>query len=109
MGIMGFLHASVVKNLPANVGDVGDAGSIPELGRSPGGGNGNLPQYSCQDNPMDREAWWAIVSRVSKEVGTTERLDMHTHTYTTIGIIFSVYRLGSSIGRANHFICQSQD
>ena len=63
---MGFLHGSVVKTLPANVGDVGDAGSIPELGRSPGGGNGNLLQYSCQDNPMDRGAWWAIVSRVSK-------------------------------------------
>ena len=66
MGIMGFLHASVVKNLPANVGDVGDAGSIPELGRSPGGGNGNLPQYSCWENTKDRGVWWALVHGVAK-------------------------------------------
>ena len=66
MGIMGFLHGSVVKNLPTNAGDVGDAGSIPELGISPGGGNGNPLQYSCQDNPMDKGALWATVSRVSK-------------------------------------------
>ena len=43
----------MVKNLPANAGDVG---SVPGLGRSPGGGNGNLLQYSCLENPMDREA-----------------------------------------------------
>ena len=44
----------VVKNLPANIGDVKDAGSIPGLGRSPGGENGNPVQYSCLENPMDR-------------------------------------------------------
>ena len=44
---------SVVKNLPASVGDTGDAGSIPGLGRSFGGGNGNPLQYSCLENPMD--------------------------------------------------------
>ena len=43
------------KDLPASVGDTGDVGSIPELGRSPGGGNGNSLQYSCLVNPMDRE------------------------------------------------------
>ena len=46
--------ALVVKNLPANGGDVGDAGSIPELGRSPGEGNGNPLQCSCLGNPADR-------------------------------------------------------
>ena len=46
----------MVKNLPANSGDAGDVGSIPGLGRSSGGGNGNLLQYSCLENPMDREA-----------------------------------------------------
>ena len=45
-----------VKNPPANVGDIRDAGSIPGLGRSPGGGHGNPPQYSCLENPMDRGA-----------------------------------------------------
>ena len=56
----------MVKNLPANAGNMGDVGSIPELGRFPGGGNGNPFQYFCQENPMDREAWWATVCRVTK-------------------------------------------
>ena len=46
----------VVKNLPASIGD---SGLIPDLGRFPGGGNGNLLQYSCLENPMDRGAWRA--------------------------------------------------
>ena len=56
----------VVKNLPANAGDVRDTGLIPESGRSPGGGHGNPLQYSCLENPMDRGAWQAIVHRVPK-------------------------------------------
>ena len=51
----------MVKNLPANAGDAGDMGLIPGLGRSPGGGNGNLLQYSCLGKPMDRGAWQATV------------------------------------------------
>ena len=47
----------VVRNLPANAGDVRDAGSIPGWGRSPGGGHGNPLQYPCLQNAMDREAW----------------------------------------------------
>ena len=58
--------ARVVKNPPANAGDIRDAGLIPGLGRFPGGGNGNPLQYSCLENPMDREAWWATVHRVSE-------------------------------------------
>ena len=46
--------------------NVGDLGSIPELGRSPGGGHGNPLQYFCLENPMDRGAWWAIVHSVAK-------------------------------------------
>ena len=45
------------ENLPVNVGGAGDVGSIPGLGRSPGGGNGNTFQYSCLGNPMDRGVW----------------------------------------------------
>ena len=57
-------NESVVKNLSANSGD---PGSIPELGRSPGGGgNGNPLWYSCLGNPMHREAWWATVHGVTK-------------------------------------------
>ena len=47
----------VVKNLSADAGDVRDMGSIPGLGRSPGGGHGNSLQYSYPENPMDRGAW----------------------------------------------------
>ena len=53
--------AQIVKNLPANAGDVGDVGSIPVLGRCPGKGNGNLLQYSCLENSMKRGSWQAIV------------------------------------------------
>ena len=56
----------MVKDLPVNAGASGDAGSSPELGRSPGERNGNPLQYSCWNNPMDREAWWAIVHGVTK-------------------------------------------
>ena len=56
----------VVKNLPANAGDVRDAGSISELGRSPEGGHGNPVQGSCLEDPMDRRTWWAAVCGVEK-------------------------------------------
>ena len=61
--MMGFLGGAVVKNLPANVGDVG---SIPGSGRSPGEANGNPVQYSCPGNSMDREAWWTTVHGAAK-------------------------------------------
>ena len=56
----------MVKNPPANAGEIKDAGSIPGLGRSPGGGNGNPLQDSCLENPMDRETWRATVHGVTK-------------------------------------------
>ena len=55
---MGFPGGSVVKNAPANAGDMG---SIPGLGRPLGEGNGNPLQHPCLGNPMDRGAWWATV------------------------------------------------
>ena len=68
MHLTGFPGGSVVKNLPANSGDVG---SVPGLERSPGEGNGNMLQYSCLGNPKDRGAWWATVFGVAKELDTT--------------------------------------
>ena len=59
------LEGSVVKNLPVNAGDKEDMGSIPGLGRSPGGGNDTPLQYSCQENPMDRGAGQATVHGVA--------------------------------------------
>ena len=61
----------VVKNLPANAGDIRDAGSIPGLGRFSGEGNGPPFQYSCLENPMDRGAWQAIVHEIIKELDMT--------------------------------------
>ena len=59
----GFPGSPVVKNLPANAGDMG---LIPGSERSPGGGNGNPLQYSCLGNPMDRGTWWTTVHGVTK-------------------------------------------
>ena len=83
----------MVKTLSANAGDIGDAGSIPGLGRSPGVGNGNLLQYSYLENSMDRGACpWGC-----RELDMTEQLSMHTfdlkmrdkylHTININGII----------------------
>ena len=68
-----FPGGSVVKNPPA---DAGDVGSIPGSGRSPREGNGNPLQYSCQRNPMDRGAWQAAVhgvTRVGHDLGTEQQ------------------------------------
>ena len=58
--------ALVVKNPPANAGDLRDIGSIPGLGRSPGRGHGYPLHYSCLGNPMGRGAWWATVHGITK-------------------------------------------
>ena len=67
-GNLGFPGHSVVKNLPANAGDVG---LFPQLERSPGIGNGNPLQCSCLGNPLDRGAWQATAHGVTKVSDTT--------------------------------------
>ena len=63
----------MVKNLFANAEDIRDAGLIPGLGRSPGGGHGNPLPYFCPENPKDRGAWQAVVYGWGcKELGMTE-------------------------------------
>ena len=69
---------SVVKYLPENAGDARDAGSIAELGRSPGVGNGNPLQYSSMENSMDREAWQGTVHGIA-ELGTPEHTSRQGH------------------------------
>ena len=71
--IYGFPGGSDGKGSTCNAGDLA---SIPGLGRSPGRGNGNLLQYSCLENPMDRGAWQATVHSVTQESDTTERLTL---------------------------------
>ena len=65
---MGFPGSSVVKNPPANAGDMG---SFPGSGRSSREGNGNPLQYSCLENPIDKGAWWATDHGVAKELDIT--------------------------------------
>ena len=71
----GLPGGAMVKNLPANVRDAREAGSIPWSGRSPREGNGNPLQYCCLENPRDRGAWWATVHRVAK---SQTQLSMHS-------------------------------
>ena len=70
--------ALVVKNPPANAGDIRGMGSIPAFGRSPGGRHDNPLQYSCLENPMDWRAWQAIVHSVTKSQTGLEWLSMCT-------------------------------
>ena len=72
--------AQTVKNLPAKVGDTG---SNPESGRSPGKGNGNPLQYSCLGNPMNRGAWWAMVHGVTE----SDTIEVPEHTHHLVSII----------------------
>ena len=74
-----FPGGSVVKNLPANAGD---AGLIPESRRSPGEGNGKQLQYSCLENPIDREAWWATVHRVTRSQTWLKQLRTDASLFT---------------------------
>ena len=69
--------ALVIKSPPVNAGDIRDVGSIPGSGRSLRGGHGNLLQYPCLENPMDRGAWWATVLRVTKSQTQLKQLSMH--------------------------------
>ena len=93
--LMASWGGSVVKNPPVNAGDPGDLDSVPELGRSPGGGNGNPLQYSCLENPMDRGAWRAEVHGVAKsQTGPS----MHVRGICGFGI--TCCGLGSLVGRA---------
>ena len=92
----------MVKNLPANAGDVGLS---PGSGRPPGGGNGNPLQYSCLENPTDRGAWGATVHGVTKDVGhdwaTKQQIKFITFCLTVY-----VFMMHSEI--ACHFMSQSR-
>ena len=73
----GFPGGASGKESTCNAGDTGDVGSIPGSRRSPGGEHGNLLQYSCLENSMDRGAWWATVHRDTKSQTQLKRLIMH--------------------------------
>ena len=73
----------MVKNPPANAGDIRDVGLIPGSGRSPGVGNGKSLQYSCLENFLVRRPWWATVHGVTK---TRIRLSTHIIAYVTYSV-----------------------
>ena len=79
--IWSFPGGSVVRNLPANVGDMG---SIPDSGRSPGVGNGNPLQCSCLGNPMDRGTWWATIYGVTRVKIYNKYSYLHTPYYILV-------------------------
>ena len=89
----------VVKNSPANVGDVRVVGSIPGSGRSPGGGHGNPLQYFCLKNPMDRGNWQATIHGITK---SWTRLSLHTHTHTHTHPTQAVITEVAGICQASH-------
>ena len=69
----------MVKNIPANAGDIRDVVLILGLGRFPERGHDNLLQYSCLENPMDRGTWQAIIHRITKSQTQLKQLGRHTH------------------------------
>ena len=83
----------VVKNRPANAGDIKDVGSIPASGRFPGGGHGNPLQYSCMENLINRGAWRTTVHRVAKSWTRLNQLSAHMHLFTSMRetLVFQVY------------------
>ena len=98
----------VVRNPPANAGDVRDAGVIPGLGKTPGEESGNPLQYPCLDNSMDRGAWWAMLHRVAKSWAWLKRFSMHAcmHYQRAVSSFFpyildTVWRLS----KFSPFIC----
>ena len=85
------------KESVCHEGDTGDEVSIPGLGRSPGGGNGNPLQYSCLETPMDRGAWWATVRGVTKSQTCLKQLSMHACTSITHAQIYMWSCVGVSV------------
>ena len=92
---MGFPGDSVVKNLPANAGDMGLS---PGLGRYPGERHGNPLQYSCLGNSMDRGAWWATVhgiARVGHDLATKQQTTMRGPPCRLLSFILTVRCVGT--------------
>ena len=77
--------------------NAGDSGSIPESGRSPGEGNGNLLQYSCLGNPMDRGAWWTTVHGVTESDRTEQLTHYTTHSLCITDSLFCTPKTNTTL------------
>ena len=93
-----------INSLPANAGR--DAGLVPLLGRSPGGGHGNPFQYFSWGIPKDRGAWWATVHRVTKSWPRLKWLSMHAHMHHDIGCRASTYEFVAGGHISVHHTCE---
>ena len=94
----------MVNNPPANAGDIRDVGSIPEWGRFPEGGNGNLLQYSFLESPMDRGTWWTTVHRVAKSQTRLKRLSTAHSTNESVEQKLKEWALFIKINIMKHLI-----
>ena len=90
--------ALVVKNPPANEGDVRDVGSVPGLQRSPGGGHGNPLQYSYLEDPIDRGVWWAIVHGVAKIWTRLKRMTTQRQPRRVFSVLLLFPQLQGNLG-----------
>ena len=97
VGIWDFPGGTDCKEPTCQCGDVRVAGSIPGLGRSPGGGHGNPLQYSCLENPMDRGAWWATVHGVAQSWTRQKWLSVHSRT-----LLFKALFINPSLSSQYH-------
>ena len=95
---MGFLGGSDGK---ASACNVGDPGSIPRLGRSPGEGNGNPLQYSCLENSMDGGAWWATVHGVAKSWTQLSNFTQYIYIYIYVYIYNLIHIIKSGFPMYN--------
>ena len=82
---MDFPVSLIVKNPPANTGEIQDTGSIPGLGRSPGGEHSNPLQHSFLENPMDRGVWQATLHRVAKSQTQLKQFSVQTSSVPGLG------------------------
>ena len=83
----------MVKNLPFNAGRMEDVGSVPGLGKFPGGERINPLHYSCLEKPMDREGWQPTIHRVAKSQTRLKQLNIYIdiHMYVCVSIYLSIY------------------
>ena len=92
----------VVKNSPANSGDIKDVALIPGSGRSPGVGNGNPFQYSCLENPIYREAWQATVLSIAQNQTGLKQLSMYALQFF-IYVLISSAHFPITCGHPSHY------
>ena len=98
IGTWAFQVALVVKNPPANAGDIKGTNVIPGLGRSPGEGHGNPLQHSSLENPMDKGAWQALERMVTKSQTQLKRLHRYPFSnITKINYFYSILLILNSL------------